>query len=489
MEHLYKLYTAARCRRGGSSRARDEEEEAASRPPSLQRGDSSDATLTTQTELSRQQLPRQPPSSYTAHNSFLGNGSNDDIAIKPRKLTKLGTLTRIVSAVGGQGGTLSTSSGGTAAAQQGKTGKGELLDHFLTLPPELQLKVLSYLDFGDIERLRRTCRFFRAQVSPQLVRTLLAPHFEWHVRSTCRLCLKQQYENGGTALVVTDRHDGRFPFSSRCVECVWKNKEFDVGRKYLMASNVAVFVCRWCGRPVTSHPAWNQPEFHKTCFKRYTQIVFLYYLIGLSQWAVVLIASGMCWRYFPSRSKMVVGIVTAGFIVTLWNFCLNAVRGTIMRTYHVALLLESLIFASWFAPLMELLRIGSHRQPRSGMGSYEVAMLVFIIFNLVFRGINIVGNSILVCEYKLWRHKKPQMSPARSVWIHTIELFIFFVEPQCVEQEYPPKWWFTRPRVPRNAGNPGEGRGPEIVGVTPGQQQPGVGPYILDTDHNNLPVP
>lgn len=301
MEHLYKLYTAvARRRRGGTPHGHDETSPQAS-------GGSGEASPT--------ELPRQPDSSYFAHNRFLGNASNDDITIKPRKLSKLGALTSVVSVAGGGGGAL-TSAAGTSSEHS----KGEVLDHFLALPPELQLKVLSYLDFGDIERLRRTCRFFRARVSTPLVRSLLAPHFAWHIRFTCRLCLKQH--TAGASLVSTDRHDASFPLSSRCVECVWKEKGFDVGRKYLMGSDVAVFVCRWCGRPVTSQPAWNQPEFHKPCFKRYTQVVFLYYFIGLVQWVLVFIASGMCWHYFPSRSRWVAGVVTVSEhpIVTLASY-------------------------------------------------------------------------------------------------------------------------------------------------------------------------
>lgn len=132
--------------------------------------------------------------------------------------------------------------------------------------------------------------------------------------------------------------------------------------------------------------------------------------------------------------------------MTLWNFCLNALRGTIMRTYHIGLVLEALIFASWVVPLLELFRIHDQQTPPRAMDSYEKATVVFVLFNLVSRGINIIGNAILACEYKLWRHKKPCMSPARSAWIHAVEVFIFYVEPQCIEQEYPARWWFSRRR-------------------------------------------
>ncbi|KAM3430401.1 hypothetical protein NHJ13734_007762 [Beauveria thailandica] len=461
MEHLYKIYTVvARRNPAGTTQGRLD----ASLP--LQHNTSNG---TTPAEL--QDLPRQPETTHPSQNGFLGDASADDTTIKPRKLARLGALTKTV---GVGSGSLSR----TAPKQT----KRRLLDHFLALPPELQLKILSYLDFGDLERLRRSSRFFLANVSPKLVRSLLKPHFRHHIRYTCRICLEQYWE-GGEALVSTDEHDPRFPLSSRCIDCVWRQKGFVVGIRYFMANNDAVFVCRWCGRPVTRQPAWNQPEFHKKCFKRYTKVVFFYYLIGVGQWVVVFIASGLCWHFFRSRAMWVVGVVVAGFIVTLWNFCLNALRGTIMRTYHFALLLETLIFASWLPPLFELSRINSRRRvPHRVMDSYETAMVLFIMLNLTCRTINIIGNAILLCEYKLWRHKKPHMSPARSVWIHTMEVFMFFVEPQCVEQEYPAAWWFSRRRRVRRADNAFE----PIVGLQHFDESPVL--HNMETGEGHLQI-
>lgn len=301
MEHLLKLYAAV-------VRRRAQGREDASSEQQQQQHSSPDAP--TPAEL--RHLSRRPETSYFARNQFLGNASSDTITItiKPRKLSKLASLTSTLSGRGpGRSGSSSdglAALSGTAAGEPGR--KSELLDHFLALPPELQLKVLSYLDFGDIERLRRTCRFFRARVSPPLVRALLAPDFAHHVRHTCRLCLEQR-EDPEALLVGTPAADWRYPLSSRCVECVWRAKGFDVGRKYLMGNDASVFVCRWCGRPVAAQPAWNQPEFHKRCFRRYTQAVFLYYQMGVAQWVVVFVASALCWHYFRSRLMWVVGVV------------------------------------------------------------------------------------------------------------------------------------------------------------------------------------
>ncbi|EGX88895.1 Cyclin-like F-box [Cordyceps militaris CM01] len=504
---LYKLYTAVTSRRSNSApQDRDDAPQ-----PQLQHNPGEASA----TEL--EQLPRAPAATH-----FTTNG--DEISIKPRKLDRLTKLSALVNVAG-----LSRSRGRSPASRS-RTARGAqhgqestLLDRFFALPPELQFTVLSYLDFGDLERLRRTCHVFRASITPQVVRSLLHPNFNHHMHLTCRICLTQSRDHSGTTLLCTDKSDARWPLSSRCINCVWDQKGFDVGKKYLLGNHSAAFVCRWCGYPIAAHPAWNQPEFHKRCFKRYTQVVFLYYLTGVAQWLVVLIASGMCWRYFPSRAMWVAGVVSAGFVVTVWNYCLCAIRGTLMRTYHFALVLEALIFASWFPPLLKLYRINSQRTPYRAMNSYEMAMVVFILFNLICRGINIIGNAILLCEYKLWRHKKPDMSPARRTWIRTIELFIFFVEPQSVEHEYPAKWWFTRRRVPA----PEQDDWPEIVGITAPehqrqhhqyelylqqlehlhdlqhlnqqqqqhlnqhhhQQQHGAGPFELGAGHNIVPAP
>ncbi len=297
-----------------------------------------DGTVT-ELQLRPPPLPRQPD---PARHRFLGTASSDDdITIKPRALTKLEALSHAIT-IRGLGGRLrlaTTSSSAssssfrtatnrststTAKHDQGRRGNA-LLDRFLALPPELQLAVLSYLNFSDLARLRRTCRFFRARVSPPLVRALLAPDFDRHVRHTCRVCLVQ-YALGAALVVAAEADaaagagaeaDPHFPLSSRCVGCVWDASGFDVGRKYRMGNDTAVFVCRWCGRPVGAQPAWNQPEFHKSCFKRYTKVVFLYYQLGIAQWVVTIIASGLCWHYFRTRMLWVNAVVAVSHHVLL----------------------------------------------------------------------------------------------------------------------------------------------------------------------------
>ncbi len=184
------------------------------------------------------------------------------------------------------------------------------LAYFLAFPPELQLLVLSFLDFGDIERLRRTCRFFRIRISKPLIRSLF-PELGSRLRRTCYLCLT--HHPTGAEVVSTDASDARFPLSSRCVGCVIKKRDFMVGRKYMMGNDVPVYVCRWCGYPVSSSPAWNQPEFHKKCFRRYTHVVFAYYFFGVAQWVIMIIAAALCWQYYRQNIAVLVPAIVSFF--------------------------------------------------------------------------------------------------------------------------------------------------------------------------------
>ncbi|OAA52848.1 Cyclin-like F-box [Cordyceps fumosorosea ARSEF 2679] len=437
MEYLCKICAAvARRRPDGSRQSRNDTSPLS--PPQLELNtNDASAAEPEQPQDELQQLPRQPETLHATQNSAR-NAEGEDTTAKPRKLSKLAALASLTNLVSDHPrNPTAASTANTASLQHSQRSK--LFDRLLALPPELQLKVLSYLDFGDLERLRRTCRSVRNGITPQMVRSLLSPNFDHHIRNTCYICLEES-QGGQKRLISTDKFHLRFPFSSRCEDCVRDAEGFDVGRKYLMADNTTSFVCRWCGSPATE-PQSTQPEFDKRCFKRFFKVVVLYNTCGLAQWVVTIIACGLSWHYFRTRAMWVVGVVVAGFVITLWNFCLGAVRGSFMRTYHFTLILEACIFASWFAPLLQLFRMNSERMPYRAMNSYELATVVFIIFNLISRGVNVIGNFILMCEYKLWRHKKRDMSLRRSVWIHILEVFMFYVEPQCIEQKYPPRWW------------------------------------------------
>lgn len=182
------------------------------------------------------------------------------------------------------------------------------LTYFLAFPPEIQFLVLSFLDFGDIERLRRTCKFFRIRISKPLIRSLF-PEWSTPLRNTCYLCLT--YDPTGSEVICSDVSDARYPLSSLCIGCFRKGKGFMVGRKYLMGNGVQRYLCRWCGDLVLSSPAQNRPEYHELCFGRYMYVMFAYYIFGLTQFVIMIVAPAICWHYYkPLVAVMVPTIVS-----------------------------------------------------------------------------------------------------------------------------------------------------------------------------------
>lgn len=262
------------------------------------------------------------------------------------------------------------------------------LSRFLKLPPELQLQVISYLNFGDIERLRRTCRVMRGGIPKPLIRSLF-PDLKMALLGTCYECLSHQPTRAH--LIRADENEHRYPLSSKCFSCIARKGEFKVGTKYIIGNYTTAWVCRWCGMPIISTAAWNQPEFHRRCYRVYNKILLLYFLAGCAQWVVVVIAYALTSAYFRQYA-MVLGPTTVSFvflitgisdnlqinlIMAFWAFSLTVLRGPSIRTYHWAFLVELAILALWIPPVYSISRHMADHSSRS-----TDVTLAFIGFNM-----------------------------------------------------------------------------------------------------------
>ncbi|KPM36327.1 hypothetical protein AK830_g10256 [Neonectria ditissima] len=248
------------------------------------------------------------------------------------------------------------------------------LSRILDLPMELQLMTLRYLNFGDLERLRRTCHFFRDNITQAMIRELF-PSLKYELLSTCYHCLS--YDPLRNRLVRPEETNERYPFASECLECVAKGEGFMVGTKITLGDFTYVWVN-----------------------------VFL----------------------------------------AVWAFCLTLVRNEELRTYHFTLFLELAILALWMPPLYAIVKDapGSTK----GFSKAAVATIAFIALNMWFRLLNVLGNVILVSEYKIWRRHRPGLTLGQRIVLKVTAVLVFWTYPQIVEQTYPGKWWFTRRREP-----------------------------------------
>ena len=209
-------------------------------------------------------------------------------------------------------GQLSTTVGGGSGSGSWRGAAAlSMLDRFFLLPPELQLQILSYLDFGDVERFRRTCRLLRSRISKPLLRSLF-PNLPAALLATCYLCLRSDDSRQG--LVRGELSDARYPLASRCFGCIAQRDGFMVGRRYQLGNDATAWVCRWCGYPVAADGAWNQPEFHKLCYRRYGLILMIYVGAGCAQWCVVVVGAALCWAFFQHNLLVVPPtIVSSGY--------------------------------------------------------------------------------------------------------------------------------------------------------------------------------
>lgn len=223
-----------------------------------------------------------------------------------------------------------------------------MLSRFLQLPPEMQFKILGYLDFGDIQRLRQTCRLFRTNINREVIVYLFPRLNEWMMR-TCYICLRYREENEimmGSALHL------EYPFTSKCFDCIARRSHFMVGKPYTLANSEAVYVCRWCGIPVTVEAGWNQPEYHVPCYEKFKRAIVLHYTIGMAQWMVVLAGSVLCWHYFKSQLVVIIPVVVS---VTPFFFLLAQIAAPCSKCgEHWSMLVELFILAVWIPPMYEV---------------------------------------------------------------------------------------------------------------------------------------
>ncbi|KAF5720675.1 hypothetical protein FMUND_4057 [Fusarium mundagurra] len=134
--------------------------------------------------------------------------------------------------------------------------------------------------------------------------------------------------------------------------------------------------------------------------------------------------ASLCWKYYK-KEKLVVGPTVVNFLMACWVFCLK--MG---------------IFGLWIPPLTVVVRtMGKGTEEDRGA---DIATIFFIACNMLFRFINVLGNTLLVSEYKLWRRYMPNQSRPARILNKVIAFLIFWTYPPSIEQKFPGKWWFSR---------------------------------------------
>lgn len=226
----------------------------------------------------------------------------------------------------------------------------------VALPQELQIMVLSFLEFGDIERLRRTSKYWYHFATPRLVRSIYGPDtFRAMLIQHCRVCLTYCPEN--VTRIVTTRLDAGYPLSSRCIKCTVQSKDGTVriGHKVTLGNFSDYWTCRWCGWPITSDAARGHDQFHRNCYDKYAFVLLAFFSLGWAQFFIGVVAAALSWHYFP-HNAIVLAPTSVGFVLTLVCVILIMFRGSKVRTYHLALFIELAIVGLWVSCPLSTLR-------------------------------------------------------------------------------------------------------------------------------------
>jgi hypothetical protein len=171
--------------------------------------------------------------------------------------------------------------------------------HLLALPPEILLMILLRLDFADIVRLRKTCKQFHALASPHQIRILFGPaQLRMQLLGHCKTCLRYDPFRGN--LLQPTLADPGYPLASRCLDCALKARDprIRVGKKINLANLDTVWVCRWCGYPVVDGAAFGCEQMHRFCYKRYNDVLFIFFVLGWLQLGIGVAASALAWKYY-----------------------------------------------------------------------------------------------------------------------------------------------------------------------------------------------
>ncbi|KAK0614852.1 hypothetical protein B0T17DRAFT_477610, partial [Bombardia bombarda] len=308
--------------------------------------------------------------------------------------------------------------------------------HLFIIPPELQLMILSHLDFADIERLRRTCKQLRALANPRQIRMLMGPaRLYTQLLTHCKSCLV--YDPFRSHLILGSPNDPAHPLSNLCVDCAMRADDFRirVGRKVLLANLASVSVCRWCGWPVIEGAAFSNEQFHRPCYKAYNDTLLVFFTLGWIQLAFGITGAALAWRFF--RHVVIVFAPTVTSFLLLWlDLAFLISRGNLRNTYGWTLCLELIILGLWIPPVYYIATGIAASLPGTKVSKSTISSLVLFCLNILFRLFNVVGNMILICSYDKTRYHRPNLPLWRRILNPIACLFIFWTYPQALERRY-----------------------------------------------------
>ncbi|KAI0475406.1 hypothetical protein GGR56DRAFT_512052 [Xylariaceae sp. FL0804] len=276
-----------------------------------------------------------------------------------------------------------------------------------SLPPELQLLVLSQLDLAELVQLRQTCRLFRLVITPELVRRQFTRDGRARplLRGCCNACLCMP----GLDRLIVDADLPPDAWRSICFRC-WRAR---LGREYHLnpwpvvtfASGAQGYICQFCNWPVAAPARSGGPGadaeskwLHASCKRRRHAVLATWMVMAFMQFGLGILGGVLAWtRYIHQPRVFIPATIDFGLSILAVIAFVIRICTTTEKTYARALATEMVVATIRLPPVTYTLRETVIKRlqvgllPKFGFG-------VFLI-NLVFRLLDFMGHALLNCGY------------------------------------------------------------------------------------------
>jgi hypothetical protein len=298
--------------------------------------------------------------------------------------------------------------------------------------------ILQRLAFADMVRLRKTCKRLRALIDPKQIRALYGPtQLHAQLLSHCKACLL--YDPFRSRLLRSVLTDPGYPLASRCLSCALKahDPRIRVGKKLDLANFDTVWVCRWCGFPITDGGAFGCEQMHRFCYKRYNDVLFVFFSIGWIQLGLGIVAAALSWRYY--RHVVLVFAPTVTSFIMLWiSLGFITCSRNMWGTYHWILAIELTILGLWIPPIYyvasEIANASGDPTPKSTQAS-----LAMFVLNMLFRLINVAGNVVFLFRFDTTTRNRLGIPFWKRPFHYLATALVMWTCPQSLEQTFPPE--------------------------------------------------
>ncbi|KAH7327725.1 hypothetical protein B0I35DRAFT_472497 [Stachybotrys elegans] len=302
------------------------------------------------------------------------------------------------------------------------SGSGGAPDHLRTLPNEIWIAIFRHLDFGDLEALRRTCRYYHATLTPRLVRFLLGPEQMSRVLTwSCRNCGRYDPDAKTLAWPESLRNLLWQPYEARCIDCLYRHGLLLPNAHFIGKFSGDWKWCRWCGRLHRRNSSLASYEA-RHCNTSYDKALGLNAWFALGRWIIAVTAYAVALAFVPDTLPVALsGALTLCFMCgsLLTERYDQKIPPSDVSPLPVRAAMQAILLGLAVPPVY----YGTRRITLPGWNRGLVAALCLCYLHTILRLANLVGLAFICFGYNFRRANGLKSPPLRVRVINPIAGF------------------------------------------------------------------